>query len=281
VRPTLTVPFVHLVVSSQQAFVLAAVLVCIWLGPRWAEKLAGFERRTTRCALLCLGLAAFVGGRAHFVAGQWGMFADRPWRALYIWSGGLHAAGAVVLLAVAVPLVCRWMGLPVARFADAFVPTVGVGIAIARLGCFSYGCCFGTVCRWPWCLSFPRDTYIYEYHTSLGLLPADGASTAPIHPLQLYFAGAGLLLTLIGFRLHRRRRYDGQVTLVILLVYALSAAGLELFRADSAPRVYWGPLPQLEWVALGIAAVSGAALVVAEINHRPRRGAGTRRCGEV
>jgi phosphatidylglycerol:prolipoprotein diacylglycerol transferase len=156
----------------------------------------------------------------------------------------------------------------VARFADGFAPTVGVGIAIARLGCFLQGCCFGTICAWPWAVRFPRDTYVYEFHRQQGALTPGAASTAPVHPLQLYFAGAGLLLTVVALWLHPRKRYDGQVGLVTLLVYSVGSAALEFLRADYHPRVYWGPLPQLEWVALGLTAVSLVALAAAEWRHR-------------
>jgi prolipoprotein diacylglyceryltransferase len=44
-------------------------------------------------------------------------------------------------------------GIPLLKVGDAIAPTVGVGIAIARIGCFLEGCCYGTVCHLPWCLA--------------------------------------------------------------------------------------------------------------------------------
>ena len=161
--------------------------------------------------------------------------------------------------------------LPLGRFADGFAPTVGIGIAIARLGCFLHGCCFGTLCSWPWCLTFPRDTYIYQYHTDLGLLPPGAERTLPIHPLQLYFAAAGLMITAVALWLHPRKRYDGEVALVGLVLFSTSTALLEFLRADAQPRLYWGALPQLTWIALGMSIASLVALAAAELLHRNRR----------
>ena len=70
--------------------------------------------------------------------------------------------------------------------------------------------------------------------------------------------------------LHPRKRYDGEVALVALVLFSTSAAALEFLRADAQPRVYWGPLPQLMWMALGMSAVSIAALAAAELVHRRR-----------
>ena len=267
----LDLPSLGITILSYRVCLLLAVLVCWLIGPPWVARLEGLDPWSVFRAMVLLGLAAFAGARLHFVLTHWSDFADRPLAALQVWSGGLHAGGGIVLLAVAAPLVLGWLRLPLARFADGFVPTVGVGIAIARIGCFLHGCCFGTVCSWPWCLSFPRDTYIYQYHVDLGVLPLGAARTLPIHPLQLYFVAAGLLIAAAALWLHDRKRYDGQVALLGLVLFSTSTAVLEFLRADAQPRLYWGSLPQLTWIALAMSAASCAALAAAELRHRRDR----------
>jgi hypothetical protein len=66
----------------------------------------------------------------------------------------------------------------------------------------------------PWCLAFPRDAFIFQVHRTAGLIPADATSSAPAHPLQLYFALAGLLVTSAALLVHPRKAYDGQPALV-------------------------------------------------------------------
>jgi len=268
-------------ILSYRACLLLAVLVCFAIGPRWVASLEGFDPRQVFRAMLLLGLAAFAGARLHFVLTHWADFADRPLAALQFWSGGLHAGGGIILLAAATPLVLSWLGMPLGRFTDGLAPTVGVGIAIARLGCFLHGCCFGTLCSWPWCLTFPRDTYIYQYHIDLGLLPPGAERTLPIHPLQLYFAAAGLLITAIALWVHRRKRYDGEVALVGLVLFSASTAVLEFLRADAKPRLYWGSLPELTWIALAMSVASFVALAAAELMHRRNRVRSLRSAGPV
>jgi len=263
----LDLPSLGITILSYRVCLLLAVLVCWLIGPRWVATLEGLDPRSVFGAMVLLGLAAFAGARLHFVLTHWGDFADRPLAALQFWSGGLHAGGGIVLLAAAAPFVLGWLRLPLGRFADGFVPTVGIGIAIARLGCFLHGCCFGTLCSWPWCLTFPRDTYIYQYHADLGVLPLGAERTLPIHPLQLYFVTAGLMITAAAHWLHRRKRYDGEVALVGFVVFSASTAVLEFLRADAQPRVYWGSLPQLTWMALAMSCVSFLALAAAELLH--------------
>jgi phosphatidylglycerol:prolipoprotein diacylglycerol transferase len=265
------IPSLGITILSYRVCLLLAVLVCWVIGPRWVAALEGLDPWRVFRAMVWLGVAAFAGARLHFVVSHWSDFADRPLAALQFWSGGLHAGGGIVLLAVAAPFVLGRLRLPLGRFADGFAPTVGIGIAIARLGCFLHGCCFGTICSWPWCLTFPRDTYIYQYHTDLGLLPSGAERTLPIHPLQLYFAAAGLMITAVALWLHPRKRYDGEVALVGLVLFSTSTALLEFLRADAQPRLYWGALPQLTWIALGMSIASLVALAAAELLHRNRR----------
>jgi phosphatidylglycerol---prolipoprotein diacylglyceryl transferase len=267
----LEIPSLGITILSYRVCLLLAVLLCWLIGPRWVAALEGLDPWRVFRAMVLLGLAAFAGARLHFVLTHWGDFADRPLAALQFWSGGLHAGGGIVLLTVAAPFVLGWLRLPLGRFADGFVPTVGVGIAIARLGCFLHGCCFGTLCSWPWCVTFPRNTYIYQYHIDLGVLPFGAERTLPIHPLQLYFAASGLMITAAALWLHPRKRYDGEVALVGLVLFSTSTAILEFLRADAQPRVYWGALPQLTWIALAMSAASLVALAAVELVHRGNR----------
>jgi phosphatidylglycerol:prolipoprotein diacylglycerol transferase len=205
---------------------------------------------------------ALVGARAHFVLTQWGRFAAEPLTALAVWSGGLHAPGGIVAAMVAAPAVLRRYGIPWRRYLDATLPAAGVSLAIVRVGCLLNGCCFGTLCAWPWGIRFPHASYVFLVHAEAGLVAPDASASAPVHPLQLYFAAAALLMAASGWWAARHKRYDGEVALVSLFVFAATSAVLELFRADYPGRVYWGALPQLEWTTLAMTVATAGALAV-------------------
>jgi phosphatidylglycerol---prolipoprotein diacylglyceryl transferase len=245
VHPTMQIPGLGWTLPTYTAMLVLAVLVPLWAAPRRGRALEGIDPRAARRVMLALAVVAFAGGRLHLVANYWTHYAAHPDAIPKLWAG-LHAGGAVVAVAVALPLLARRAGVPAAKFADALVPASGVGIALARLGCFLHGCCYGTPCSFAWCLSFPQ------------------APAARVHPLQLYFAAAGLFITGVGVWLSRRKAFDGEVALVALVLFSGSAAWLETFRADIPQRVYWGARPELEWIALALTAISLSALVVVE-----------------
>lgn len=249
-------------VSSRGTMILLGILFAHWVGAYWVERLEGIDRRQARRAMLWLLPPAFIGARLNYVLLHWEAYADRPLAALGSWAGGMHAAGGIVLMVVALPFVLRRLGIPLGKFADGFAPALFVAIALARLGCFARGCCFGTECRLPWCVSFPPDALPY----SVGVIPAD----RPIHPLQIYFALAAVLSAVVALRVRRRKRWDGQAALVAVAVHSASSSALETLRADHVGRVYWGALPELEWAALVMTGAAVVALGAIEMAHRRR-----------
>ena len=263
----------HIWVASYPTLIGLAVVVCLLVAPPWAQSLEGVDRRTMRRILAILAIATFLGGHLHYLLNSWRYVVFRMNAGVYdtlLWTG-IHAGGAVLALVLATMFVALRYRISPGKLGDAMVPAVGLGIAIARIGCFLQGCCYGTPCSWPWCVAFPQPSNVWDRHRVSGLVPPDATHSAPVHPLQLYFAAVGLLILLTALWLHPRKRYDGQVTLVALLIFSATSAALEGFRQDFGLRVYWGTLPQLTWVAMAMTATALLVLVIAELAHRRGR----------
>ena len=65
---------------------------------------------------------------------------------------------------------CRARKIPFLRLADVIVPTVALGQAFGRLGCFAAGCCWGKPASMhlPWAVRFPgsgRSLDLFGQHT--------------------------------------------------------------------------------------------------------------------
>lgn len=137
-----------------------------------------------------------------------------PWHWLrlgesgYVWYGGMLGA-----LIVAVFYFRRRPELSGPLLSDAFAPAITAGAVLGRLGCFLAGCCHGRPSESVFAVQFPK-------------LPG------PVHPTQLYDAGAALVLTVFSLWLFRRRRFDGQVISLLLMGYAVFRFTSEVFRGD-------------------------------------------------
>lgn len=172
--------------------------------------------------------------------------------------------GAVVVLPLTAWLVSApWRDLGYRDALAAWTPPLCAALAVARLGCFLQGCCYGIETPWGG-VRFPPAGVLYETQLRAGRV-GEGEWTQPVVPTQLLEAAAlGGLAAWAYSRLHVPARAVFGPTVV---GYSLARFGLEFVRADPV-RNALGPLSTSQWIALAILlAASGAALV-------QRRGAG-------
>lgn len=267
-HPTLDLFGAH--IDLYLATIAIAAVVANRLGLWIGEHVEGIPRAKMRSMLLWLAVVAFAGARAQFVWNTWsfGTYSTHPIDVLKVWRG-LHAGGGLAALVIALPFVVRGHGVSLGRFADVIFPTIPIGLAIVRIGCFLQGCCFGHASDLPWAVSFPPGSPAANFHASTGLIERGGDWSGPVHPLQLYFAGAGVVAALAARWAYDRSTYPGRVALVTAAVFCTLTALAEAIRAPYYPQLYfWGARMQFEWIAIGLAGVALLALGSAEVWHR-------------
>ena len=74
-------------------------------------------------------------------------------------------------------------------------PGIALGHVVGRLGCFLAGCCYGTETTVPWGVVFTNPLALENVGTPLDV---------PLHPTQLYEAGAEALI-LVGLLIFEKR----------------------------------------------------------------------------
>jgi phosphatidylglycerol:prolipoprotein diacylglycerol transferase len=89
-----------------------------------------------------------------------------------------------------------------------------------RFGCFLNGCCYGKPTHLLWGVVYPPDSF-----------PALEFGETPIHPSQLYFAIAGLLLFLLTWSIRRRISVPGVLFWIFIVLFALIRIPLDFTRA--------------------------------------------------
>jgi phosphatidylglycerol:prolipoprotein diacylglycerol transferase len=109
---------------------------------------------------------------------------------------------------------------------DLVIPTAPVGICLGRLGNFINGELFGKPADVPWAMVFPQG------------------GPVPRHPSQLYEAFfEGLLLFVILWFYKDRKKRDGDVFALFLILYGLFRTFCEFFRLPDAQLGFvLGPL---------------------------------------
>ena len=172
------------------------------------------------------------------------------------WQGGNVFYGCI--LGGLTGSILYWLRRPFPfwRMADAVAPAVAIGASLGRIGCFLNGCCYGAVCDVPWSVRFPAGSHAWAHQVNDGLITPDAILSLPVHPTQLYSAGAGLLVLGTILLIGRRDRCPGQLLAILMIAYAVTRWPIEALRSDE-PAVFagmtWSQNISLALVAGGVA----------------------------
>jgi phosphatidylglycerol:prolipoprotein diacylglycerol transferase len=206
-------------IRSYGLMLALAFLTGTLLALREAVRLGLDEDKVVNVILVVL-VSSVLGARALYVLEHVGEFRRQWTGVLAVWQGGLTLYGGVVAGTVAGLLAARRFGLPMWTLADALTPSFALGTAFGRVGCFLNGCCYGRPTTLPWGVRFPPDSFA-----------ALEFGDTPVHPSQLYFAIAGLVLFLTAWALRTRIKMPGALFWSFLLAFALIRIPLDMTRA--------------------------------------------------
>jgi phosphatidylglycerol:prolipoprotein diacylglycerol transferase len=160
-----------------------------------------------------------------------------------LYGGYASGAGFLAVLALS-PLLRLTLpsSLPALRWADLVVPGVCLGLAAMRACCFLSGCCHGLPTDDGWAVQFPALSPAWIAHWRAGEVSIREPLSLPVHPLQLYFLAANLLLAFISIITIRARLREGSTFLIFVGGYGTSKFLLEMLRDPSLPLSAFGEL---------------------------------------
>lgn len=235
-----------LTIAWYGVLVAAGFATGLWVAGRRAPR-EGLTPETVYDLGMWLILAGILGAKVFYVTLFWDDFSAgwraEGWRALregFVFYGGFIAA------VLAVMVYARAKRLPLMKLADLLAPSLALGHAFGRVGCFFNGCCFGKACDLPWGVTFP---------------PPHLAAGFPVHPTQLYEA-AGNLLIFAGLSWWwRRKRFDGEIWWGYVLSYGVLRFANEFLRGDY-PHRYFDLFSVSQLIALAMMLIGGGVLLV-------------------
>lgn len=235
-------------VNSYSALIALAALLGL-LASRWLLHLSW---RAAIDAHLCAALAAILGGRAIYVAINWGYFAEHFGEAFDLGrTPGLSAQGA---LAGVLLLACLWRDQ---RALPSIALTVCLATVAAALGCIPNGCGYGREVFWT-------DGVLWQLRADW---PDAYLIRNPRLPAQAWAAGWAVLC-LSGVLWHDRKgvkmRSPG-LCFVVIAALAAGDFGVAFARADAQPTVAQLRLEQ--WLDVAILCASLLAALLRRGTH--------------
>ena len=212
-------------------------------------------------------VSALVGAKLLLLIVEWDTYGRSPGELFtLVRSGGVFYGGLIVAVIVALWYLWRHR-MPVWTVTDVFAPGIALGHVIGRMGCFFAGCCFGRPADVPWAVTFTSHYAAENVGTPINI---------PLHPTQLYEAGAELLiLGLLLFTERKGRPFPGRTFWGYMLLYAISRFVIEIYRGD--PRGLVGAFSTSQFVSLLIIPISIIMLILLARRRQPARKAAAAR----
>jgi prolipoprotein diacylglyceryl transferase len=205
--------------------IIAGIIAAIWIGERrWVAR--GGKRGTVSDIAVWAVIFGLIGGRLYHVITDNELYfrvGRDPWRAFYVWEGGLGVWGAIALGGVGAWIGCRRRGIKLPPFADAAAPGIAVAQGIGRLGNYFNQELFGRPTDLPWGVRIDPDR------------PSTVPGATAYHPTFLYemlwdFGLAGVLIYVD----RRFKMGRGRVFALYVMGYTAGRVWIEMLRIDTA-----------------------------------------------
>lgn len=217
---------------------LCGILTWVWLARRETRP-PGFAADLG----FWLMASGIVGSRLAYVFANWTYYRANLLEIVRIDQGGLIFYGGFLLGCVALILFARHHRLPLWHLADFAIPALAIGHGLGRVGCFLNGCCYGR----------PAGDHLCGVVYPPVCEPGKLFAGLPLYPVQIIESAALLLIWVALVFAYPRRKKDGAVFALYLLLYPPVRFALEYLRGDE----------RQSWLALDVAQVTSIALFLA------------------
>jgi prolipoprotein diacylglyceryltransferase len=209
------------------AFIVAYVII-FWEGYR-----RKFPLLTWVLILASIRLAVVIGTKIFaFSAEEWRFMLENhillPNHQKTMFGGVLFGLGAYLLVR------------HIFNFRYSVWDTVAIAfpasVSVQTIGCFFYGCCFGTTTSLPWAVQYPVMSLAHYHQFESGVITYDNLYSLPVHPVQLYQCLGGLLVIYLVIRFRRYWKAQGSTLLSSMVFFALIRFIIEFFRDPLANK---------------------------------------------
>ena len=196
---------------------LGAVLAALYMWQQ-GKKRYGMTFDQANALFLLLIFAGVIGGKSFLIFEDPALYLSHP--SEFFSKNGFVFYGSLLTAIPVMLLYFKKNKIPVAGMLDVMAAVTCIVHGFGRIGCFNAGCCYGK----------PTQSF-------LGVVFTDPACQAQplfvaLHPTQLYEASSVFLILIILLVIDRGEKFDGQVFVSYLILYAIVRGVIEIFRGD-------------------------------------------------
>lgn len=184
--------------------------------------------------LFCAVIGGFLGTRILYYLTVIPEIVVNP-SILWNFSEGYVVYGGVIGGILVSFLYCKWKKLPFLKYFDLVMPEVVMAQGIGRIGCFFAGCCYGRETTLPIGITYTHSDF--------------APNNVSLLPTQLISCVGDLCIFAILLWYSKRKKADGCVGAMYLIVYSIGRFCIEFLRNDERGTV--GVLSTSQFISVG------------------------------
>jgi len=177
-------------------------------------------------------IAGFIGGKLFLFFERPLYYIQNPQNILTAFSGGFVFYGSFICITLTIIWYLRKHKIPVLPILDILAITTTIVHSIGRIGCFFAGCCYGKETDSFIGITFPNSNSI------------------TVHPTQLYEVFSILFIMCLLFISKQNKKFNGQIFMFYVALYAIARSFLETFRGDTRGFIIDRFLSHSQFIAL-------------------------------
>jgi phosphatidylglycerol:prolipoprotein diacylglycerol transferase len=182
----------------------------------------GLSKDRVSNLVIYLIIAAFVGGKVLFYLENPSYYIENPKKLIPTGSGFVFYGSLLFAVPTLIYFLRKW-SIQVWPALDVIAICTLLLHGFGRIGCFLAGCCHGRECD--------AAIGVVFSHPESRANPLD----TPLYPTQITEATI-LFITaaFLHFYMRKRKKFEGQLFLLYVMIYAVARSILEIFRGDEA-----------------------------------------------
>ena len=154
---------------------------------------------------------------------------------LWNFKEGYVVYGGVIGGVIAGAIYCKKKGVAFLKYFDLVMPQVVMAQGVGRFGCFFAGCCYGRETDLPFGITYTISKF--------------APNNIALMPTQLISSAGDFLIFVILLCYAKRKKIDGTVGAMYLILYSIGRFLVEFLRADERGAV--GALSTSQFIAIG------------------------------
>ncbi|PKH51473.1 prolipoprotein diacylglyceryl transferase [Tenacibaculum sp. Bg11-29] len=179
-------------------------------------------------------IIGFIGGKLFLFFEKPLSYIQNPQSILSVFSGGFVFYGSFICITITIILYLKKHKVPVLPMLDILAITTTIVHSIGRIGCFFAGCCHGKETNSVFGITFPNTKSI------------------AVHPTQLYEVFSILIIMVLLFIIKQKKKFNGQIFMSYVVLYAITRSFLEFFRGDKRGFIIENILSHSQFIAFSL-----------------------------